>query len=437
MEQPEIDRVEFSVLGPDTIVDRAEAEITEPNLYAKGIPNHGAVNDLRLGTANRTLQCSTCKNSSEVCAGHTGFIDLSMCPVVHWLYKDDVLKVLKCVCRWCQELIVDPNESGIPRFTHKQNSKRLSAIAMYSKTKKVCRICGGKQPKWEKEKSGLLIRTRWDSVQFDDPEEQKIAEIPMTTTTVYDILRFIPQYARDFLKIQHPENMIITKLLVPPPLMRPSAQLSDFSRTKGHDDLTNVLVSIVKCARAINKSIADGKGILAEHHEGLILKLAHYFDKDGGNATQSMSLGGTGVARASRTQLSRRGGAIKSLSNRLAGKGGRIRGDIVGKRVDHCARSVIVGNPTLPIWQLGVPELVAKSQTIKENVTPFNIEMLRECVRRGNGVLNGAHSCQRPDGSMIHLGMTKERSIIANSIGPGWSVFRHLRNGDWVLFNRQ
>lgn len=56
------------------------------------------------------------------------------------------------------------------------------------------------------------------------------------------------------------------------------------------------------------------------------------------------------------------------------GKEGRIRGNLMGKRVDFSARTVITGDPNLGIDELGVPWSIALNLTFPETVTPFNIE---------------------------------------------------------------
>ena len=56
----------------------------------------------------------------------------------------------------------------------------------------------------------------------------------------------------------------------------------------------------------------------------------------------------------------RSGRPLKSVKERLKGKGGRVRGNLMGKRVDFSARSVITPDPNLSIKELGVPKQIAK-----------------------------------------------------------------------------
>jgi len=67
------------------------------------------------------------------------------------------------------------------------------------------------------------------------------------------------------------------------------------------------------------------------------------------------------------------GRPYKSIRARLKGKEGRIRGNLMGKRVDFSARTVIGPDPNLWLDQVGVPRSIATNMTYPEIVTPLNI----------------------------------------------------------------
>ena len=69
------------------------------------------------------------------------------------------------------------------------------------------------------------------------------------------------------------------------------------------------------------------------------------------------------------TQKHKTGKPIKAIRARLKGKEGRLRGNLMGKRVDFSARTVITPDPNLRLDQLGVPEEIAKNLTVPEIVT--------------------------------------------------------------------
>ena len=88
--------------------------------------------------------------------------------------------------------------------------------------------------------------------------------------------------------------------------------------------------------------------------------------------------------------MQKSGRPLKAIKARLKGKEGRISGNLMGKRVDFSARTVITPDPNLRIDQVGVPRSIAQNMTFPEIVTPFNIDKMQELVRRGNSQYPGA-----------------------------------------------
>lgn len=82
-------------------------------------------------------------------------------------------------------------------------------------------------------------------------------------------------------------------------------------------------------------------------------------------------------------QKHKSGKIIKCIRSRLKGKEGRLRGHLMGKRVDFSSRTVITPDPNLDLDQLGVPITIAMGQTVPETVTAQNIDVLRSLVMNG------------------------------------------------------
>lgn len=72
--------------------------------------------------------------------------------------------------------------------------------------------------------------------------------------------------------------------------------------------------------------------------------------------------------------MQKSGRPLKSIKQRLKGKEGRIRGNLMGKRVDFSARTVITPDSNLEIDQVGVPRSIAQTLSYPEIVTPLNID---------------------------------------------------------------
>ena len=64
--------------------------------------------------------------------------------------------------------------------------------------------------------------------------------------------------------------------------------------------------------------------------------------------------------------LQKLGRPVKSIRARLKGKDGRLRGNLMGKRVDFSARTVITGDPSLESDEVRVPKSIAMTLTYPE-----------------------------------------------------------------------
>ena len=132
--------------------------------------------------------------------------------------------------------------------------------------------------------------------------------------------------------------------------------------------------------------------------------------------------------------LQRNGRQYQCIMSRLNSKNGRIRGNLMGKRVDYSARSVITGDPNLSVRQLGVPMKIAKNLTKPMVVNDRNRKFLLKLVQNGPDEYPGAKILERKNGDKISLRHTDRMSI---KLENGDIVHRHMMDGDAVLFNRQ
>jgi DNA-directed RNA polymerase II subunit RPB1 len=119
---------------------------------------------------------------------------------------------------------------------------------------------------------------------------------------------------------------------------------------------------------------------------------------------------------------------------RINSKNGRMRGNLMGKRVDFSARSVITGDPNLSIKQLGVPIKIAKNLTKPMVVNDMNRDYLLKLVQNGPDEYPGAKILERRNGENISLRYVDRASV---QLENGDIVHRHMMDGDIVLFNRQ
>jgi DNA-directed RNA polymerase II subunit RPB1 len=130
----------------------------------------------------------------------------------------------------------------------------------------------------------------------------------------------------------------------------------------------------------------------------------------------------------------RSGRPLKSIKDRLNGKGGRMRGNLMAKRVDFSARSVITADPNISIRDLGIPMKIAKNITKPVVVNKINKAFLTKLVLNGPDEWPGAKILEKKNGESITLRYVDRKSIV---IEEGDIVHRHMMDGDPILFNRQ
>ncbi|KAF1915984.1 hypothetical protein BDU57DRAFT_515812 [Ampelomyces quisqualis] len=133
----------------------------------------------------------------------------------------------------------------------------------------------------------------------------------------------------------------------------------------------------------------------------------------------------------------------------LEKKEGLFRKNMMGKRVNFAARSVISPDPNIETNEIGVPPVFAIKLTYPEPVTNHNFYDLKEAVLNGPDKWPGAVAIENEAGQVVRLGKKnyEERLALANqllapsnSYGNGSKnkkVHRHLNNGDVVIMNRQ
>lgn len=226
-------------------------------------------------------------------------------------------------------------------------------------------------------------------------------------------LGFDPEFSR-------PDWMIVTALAVPPPQVRPSVVVN--GQGKGEDDLTFKLADIIKVNNQLRKQEKNSAPahVIREFTALLQFHVATYFNNEIPGQVQAVQKSGR---------------PLKSIYQRIKGKEGRVRGNLMGKRVDFSARSVITGDPNVSVAQVGVPSIIAKKLTFPEIVTPFNLKEMQDLVANGPDELPGALYVVKENGERDDLRHVKERRDIHLSYGD--RVERHLRDGDYVIFNRQ
>ena len=108
-----------------------------------------------------------------------------------------------------------------------------------------------------------------------------------------------------------------------------------------------------------------------------------------------------------------------------------MRGNLMGKRCDYTARTVITGDPHLGMHEVGVPVSIAQKLTIPVKVTDYNRETLQSMLHETDSPIRFV---TRPNGSRVDLSFVSSATI---QLSSGFTIERTLKDGDIVLFNRQ
>ncbi len=408
----------FSVLAPKMIKQMASAKIVTPELYDKeGYPVDGGLMDIRLGVIDPGLKCKTCGSKLKECSGHFGYIELAR-PIVHIKFVNVIMNLLKSTCRDCGRILIPKNKIDIAvkeldkiELEAGIESRRqyVKDIIKNLKTVNKCPWCKARQQKISLEKpttylendkrlNPIEIRTRLEKVTDEDLESFGI----------------VPKYAR-------PEWMILTILPIPPVTMRPSITLESGERSE--DDLTHKLGDIVRINQRLFENINAGAPeiIIEDLWDLLQYHITTFFDNN--------------VAELPPARH-RSGQPLKTVTERIKSKEGRIRHNLAGKRTNFSARTVISPDPMLDLNEVGVPMEIAMKMTVPERVNDWNMEYLKKFVKNGPSKYPGANYIIRPDGKKKKL---TEETIEASleEIQPGYIVERQLIDRDIAIFNRQ
>ncbi|KAK7914284.1 dna-directed rna polymerase ii largest subunit protein [Apiospora marii] len=445
-----VEEIQFGLLSPEEIKNMSVAHILYPETMdeTRTRPRTGGLNDPRLGSVDRQFKCSTCQQNMSECPGHFGHIELAK-PVFHPGFIKKIKKILESVCHNCSKVLEDrSNEEFRAAVSTRDKKARFQKVWNVCKAKK---ICMNELPKEEDGSFDPSAKTAAPSVGHggcgnDQPNVRQTAlQLWATSETknedgvkTKDKRLITPEMALNILKritdddlrdmglntdYARPEWMIITVLPVPPPPVRPSISMDGTGQgMRNEDDLTYKLGDVIRANGNVRQAIQEGSPahIAAEFEQLLQYHVATLMDNDIAGQPQA---------------LQKSGRPVKSVRARLKGKEGRLRGNLMGKRVDFSARTVITGDANISLDEVGVPRSIARVLTYPETVTPYNIHKLHELVQRGPNEHPGAKYVIRADGTRIDL--RHHRRAGAITLEYGWKVERHLQDGDFIIFNRQ
>ncbi|MBT3398299.1 hypothetical protein HOA55_01885 [archaeon] len=393
----QIKEMTFHLLSPEQVKKLSVAKIVTPELYdVDGYPVDGGLMDLRLGAIDPGVRCRTCGGRLKECLGHPGVIELAR-PLVHIKYLPIIDLVLRSTCEACGKVLI---------AAEKDLSKDLKGRIKKAKDGKKCPHCGIIQEKIRIEKPSTFRSGR--RRLFPSEIRERLVKVPDEDLKVLGINA----------KTLRPEWAILTLLMVPPVTVRPSITLESGERSE--DDLTHKLSDIIRSNQRLWENLNAGapEVIIEDLWDLLQYHVTTFFDNS--------------IARIPPARH-RSGQPLKTITERIKGKEGRIRKNLAGKRVNFSARTVISPDPNLKINEVGIPFEVARILTVAERVTSLNMKRMKSLVLAEG--YPGANYILRADGKRKRI-TSDLKEDLSEELEPGYIVERHLVDGDIVLFNR-
>jgi DNA-directed RNA polymerase beta' subunit len=359
----DIQSITFGRLSADEIRSISVCQIDSSKLIG---PN--TVYDERMGCQLETnIPCVTCGLKRE-CWGHFGHIEFVE-PIIDPMSYKDVSTFLKCFCKKCHRVLIKHEMIEIAGLSKMKGWKRF--LRLLEKMKKIdqCSYCNFPQPKVTYKPKDQAIFLEYKQKKDPEHKSKKKDQVVSISLTVDDIKKIFDDILpEDIITLGldpeniHPKDLILTVLPVVPPCSRP------YVISEGNvcdDDLTYQYLEIIKLNNHIKSDKLD-ETKRTKIINSLKFRLSSMFNNSKG--------------RSKHPTDSR---PLKGIKERLSGKQGRLRTNMMGKRVDFSARTVIGADPKLKLNQFAIPYEVAQTHTKPETVTAYNIEWLTEIVKSG------------------------------------------------------
>ena len=240
----------------------------------------------------------------------------------------------------------------------------------------------------------LLAGLDLDSLSYELRDRANTDSSQQRKTEALKRLQVVEAF-RGSSNVNRPEWMIMKIIPVTPPELRPLVPLDGgrFATSDLNDLYRRVIIRNNRLKRLVE--IKAPEVILRNEKRMLQEAVDSLFDN----------------SRKSSAVKSESNRPLKSLSDSLKGKAGRFRQNLLGKRVDYSARSVIVVGPELKMGECGLPKLMAA-----ELYKPF---IIRKLIERG-----------------IVKTVKSAKKIVDRREPVIWDILENVMKGHPVLLNR-
>jgi DNA-directed RNA polymerase beta' subunit len=415
-----VNKIEFYVLGSEENYKDRAVSVQTKDLFKGDIPVMGGCYDPAMGTTDYSWNCTTCGNSKSInnatksrCPGHSGALELKY-PVKSPLFRDEIIKWLKVVCFRCGRLVVTPMEAP-------PTNKTLGEYVKLAKPVSICPWADCKAPKLNVVKDKIR-----PIVFYIEIKEKGSKKIELYNHHIKEILKRVNE---DTLKLlgksakSHPSNYILDIVRVPPNTIRPDIRKIGGSRSN-NSDTTALFKNIVEINDVLPNDIPNDEEITSRLNET-------YFNLD---FTYYTAIKGTPVSKGKIRMVTTTNKTPSSIATRIPKKVGRIRGNLMGKRVWYMMRSVIGGDESLAVDEIGIPIALLKSIQMPETVRIYNFERLNVFFKNKRNIYPGCSGIYKKGSNKLHK---IEHLDPTYELQEGDIVMRDMMEGDYIGFNRQ
>ena len=420
------ERISISLASPEDIKERSSGEVLKPEtvnyrtykperdgLFCEKIFGPTKDYECHCGKYKRIkyrgIVCDRCGvevTEKKVRRERMGHIELTV-PVAHiWYFKSAPNKIaamlgiaakkLESVIYYEKYIVTAPGETGLNKLDLLSEDEYLDLLLQYPDNQNLA----DDDP--AKFKAGMGAEAIYDLLKEIDVDAlAKELRTKMLTDTSQQrraeaLKRLsIVKWFQESKGINRPEWMILKVVPVIPPDLRPLVPLDGgrFATSDLNDLYRRVIIRNNRLKRLIE--IKAPEVILRNEKRMLQEAVDSLFD----NSKKS---------NAVKSEANR---ALKSLSDSLKGKQGRFRQNLLGKRVDYSARSVIVVGPELKMHECGLPKFMAA-----ELYKPF---IIRKLIERG-----------------IVKTVKSAKKIVDRKDPMRWEILENVMKGHPVLLNR-
>ena len=424
-------KVTISLASPEAILDRSSGEVTKPETinYRTYKPERdglfcerifGPVKDYECHCGKykriryKGIICDRCAvevTEKKVRRERMGHISLVV-PVAHiWYFRSLPSKIgyllglptkkLEMIIYYERYAVINsgPAETGVKFMDFLTEEEYLQIL---DKLPKENHLLDEKDPNKFVAKMGgealyeLLKKINLDDISYELRDKASNETSQQRKNEALKRLQVIEAFRHANNHVEnHPEWMIIKVVPVIPPELRPLVPLDGgrFATSDLNDLYRRIIIRNNRLKRLIEIKAPDV--ILRNEKRMLQESVDSLFDN-------------SRKANAVKTESNR---PLKSLSDSLKGKQGRFRQNLLGKRVDYSARSVIVVGPELKLHECGLPKEMAA-----ELFKPFIIRKMLE-----RGVVKTVKSAKKL--------VEKKEAIV-------WDILENILKGHPVLLNR-